>query len=285
MTIDISNMFNGHKLMYFKLPSGPAFRAKIDESMLLEKGLPPEIIKASKSLLDDRSLLERLSKHDAKLRSDLKKICRIDFPIDAVCMCPINRLPEFYERWNEAIADDGPRANIISEFVNGLEGNKQAFYDKYPEHYDNSKYPSSWELVKKYQPSMFEFTINTSDDNLKKLLEEIKENIYQLIYKELIDRTQVLVNQTVGSAKPHQKSINSFSKFLVDVNETYSDFVDSDNLRNLLDDLKLVLDYAPEASTMRDYDSVRDEFGKLVSKTFTKIEECAAADQCRAIDF
>jgi hypothetical protein len=292
--INESNIFN--KGMLISLRTGAyAGRKKLSADQL--KDLPKEIVRGVHDLFEHvfKEKLEGIMNFDGHTRSTVKAMS-VPFPIDGVYFLSFNKIEGVIEYLD---ARKEQRKELVEEVLDKYNDAIASFAEKYPDYYRRAKdkYPTKATLATRFYSDYQFIKISAPDKNpmispeqykreMQKFSEtvaEMKKEVVGTIYQTMTELTERLKRQS-KDGKMNQRTFNNLGKFLEQINDVYSEFVDRGDLKAVLDKIKAET-IGVTADSLRDNDSQRKKFHKAISALTEEIKALPDVDMKRAIDF
>ena len=112
----------------------------------LGKDVPKDIVRAMQDLVEDRTLLKDLSTI-RRMAKGLLQRNSVPFPIDGIFFVPKSKITMLDEKFSEFKSESRKR---LRKMISKYPEMKREFKKKYPDYYDESKYPSVAQLKDKF---------------------------------------------------------------------------------------------------------------------------------------
>lgn len=293
-TVNENNIFEKGMLINLSMGSFSG-RKKLDQDQL--ENLPKEIVRGVHDLFEHafKEKLEAISKHDAETRGKVKSLS-VPFPIDGIYFLSYNRI--------ETVIDylDGrkkSRRELVEEVLANYEEAKNSFAKKYPAYYAKAqyKYPTKAKLAGRFYFEYQFLKISAPDKNpmispeqykremekFRETITNMKQEVVGIIYQELSDLTNRLKHQS-KDGKMNQRTFNNLHKFFEQIDSTYSEFIDRQDLQETINKVKAGIK-GMSADMLRDNDAQRAKFHKAISALTAEIQALPDVETKRAIDF
>ena len=293
--IDYKNIFDKGLLVNLNLGSYQA-RNKVPKSYLT--GLSEEeknLVRAVHDGLSDKSHIDEINSFDNKVRIYVKQRT-VPFPIEGVYFILGKDIEEIL-KYIEVKKEE--RMKLVNEFADKYEDLVKDFSEQFPRFYKliQHKYPTKAGLIDRYYFNFSFFQVSTPNKELafvtpelykaemskfKSSVDEMKKEVVNIIYTELLDKINNLKTQCI-TGKPSQKTFNYISKFMDRIDDTYSDFIERDDIRNIIAKVKSELG-GVEAKELRDDDKFKSDFGKKMKEVVEEIKNLPDTKLKRAIE-
>lgn len=293
MTINYENLFEKGMLINLKIGFWAA-RNKLSEDDLGD--LPKEIVRGVYDLLDNKEKLEDITSAQNKLRN-LVKSCTIPFPIDGVYFIlgkDIEKVLDMIKEKKEEIK------SLTEEFVNDYENLISSYSEKYPKFFERAKtkYPLKQEIADRFYVSYRMFQINVPSKKLsfispelykeemnkfKNEVEEMKKEVLNLIYNEIVERISNLQRQCIDG-KPSQRTLNNLQELFERVENLYSDFIDRKDFKDMINEVKKSVN-GVDAKELRNDQKFKTEFAKKMKSVLNDLKNLPDVKSKRFIDF
>jgi hypothetical protein len=114
-------------------------------------------------------------------------------------------------------------------------------------------------------------------------IEEMKKEVLSIIYQVLLEKTVTLKKQCTGG-KVNQGTFDSLNDVLARIDQVYADFIDRDDMKNMLDKVKKQV-LGVDAEGLRSDESFKKKFGKAMTSIVNEIKSLPDIPLKRAIDF
>lgn len=288
MSINSENIFTNGALIQIRT-SIYIGRKKMSFDQM--EGLPTEIVRGVHDLFEKgfKEKLEAVRSYDLDTRRHIDRPAySVPFPINGVYFVPNNKIDEVYAYLDSRKQG---REELIQDVLDNYEAAINSFADKYPDYYARAryKYPTVSQLRSKYNYSYGTFFISPvaankrSKEEFDQTIKEMRQDVINTIYSELIDRTNTLKRQS-SEGKMNQRTFNNLSKFLEEINSVYSQFVDRDDLKNMIAKVKAET-LGITAEDLRDNNSQREKFHKAMTKLTNEIQALPDVEMKRSLDF
>ncbi len=289
-----NNIFQHGMLINLKITSYEG-RKKLDKDQL--KDLPDEIVRGVHDLFDKefKSVLQAIWKYDGETR-DYVKGQSVPFPIDGVYFINSNRIEKVVS-YLETRREE--RQTMISNAASEYNEAIERFAAKYPEFYRRArnKYPTKQAFIARFQmryqfikmsapseddpfitPEMYQTELRKFRDTIA----EMKSEVVATIYQELTELTNRLKEQSTNG-KPNQRTFNTTNNFLERVESIYSGFIDRDDIKKVLADVKSSL-LGITAENLRDSEAAKKKFADAIKKVAKDINALPDIPMKRALD-
>jgi hypothetical protein len=270
-------------------------RKKLSKEQL--KDLPTEIVRGVHDLFtkEFKDLLAKIWTLDSKIR-DTVKAKTIPFPVDGVYFLPSEQI-EWAISYLESMGEE--RKKVIQNAVDVYENAIVLFSEQYPDFYRKAKgsYPSLSQFQARFYFKYQFLKIAPPDkDSLltpevykkemakfRESIQEMKDEVLGTIAQTLLETTKKLKDQCT-EGKPNQRTLNSLNKFLVKIDEVYSDFVDRKDLQNVIKTIRATV-LGVDAESLRKGEDFKKEFKDALNNTAEMIKALPDIPLKRRIDF
>lgn len=293
--INEKNIFE--KGMLISLQAGSyAGRKKMSKDQM--KDLPTEIVRGVHDMFDKefKELLQTINKLDREARYYVKDQS-VPFPIDGIYFIGSTRIEAIIEELEKRKKE---RKDLINEAVKNYENAILIFKEKYPDYYElaKSRYPSKERFSERFYFKYQFIKISAPDEKSKFIspemykeemkkfrgtIEEMKKEVLATIYQVLLETTARLKTQCTDG-KPNQRTLNTLSSFLQQIDDVYSDFIDREDMKKMIDKVKKNL-VGVTAEDLRDSETFKIKFGKEIGAIAKEIKALPDIPLKRAIDF
>jgi hypothetical protein len=295
MSITASNFYEKGVLINVRA-GGYRGRKKLPKEKLGE--LPPEIVRGVHDLFDKefKTLLSNIRSFDGTSR-DVVKNQSVPFPIEGIYFINSSRMVailDILEGRKES------RQALIQEAVDNYEGAITIFAEKYPEFYAmaKSKYPSKEEFEKRFyfdynlikisspnqdDPFMTAEMYRSEMNKFRQTIDEMKNEVLSTIASTLLEATKRLTDQCT-EGKPNQRTLDNLNKFLKQVDDVYSDFIDRDDLKSAIANVRASI-LGVDAESLRGQEDFKKEFKKSISSAADCIKALPDVKLKRSIEF
>ena len=271
-------------------------RIKLSEEQL--KDFPTEIVRGVHDIFENefKTLIKEIFSHDGKTREGLQGMS-IPFPINGIYFI----LSRYIEKAINFLKEkETERITLIQTATDNYEQAIEKFAEKYPTYYRHAKgkYPSRYEFQQKFYFRYQLFTITKPEkalstispdiyteelDKFRKDVFSMKQEVVNIIYTELLDRVKMLQKQC-SDGKPSQKTFNKLNKILNQIDEVYSDFVDRQDIKDIITKIKGQVT-GVTADDIRSSEDFKKEFKSAMAKTFQEIKNLPDTELTRSLDF
>lgn len=285
------NIFSQGVLVLMQV-SCPQFTSKFPPEQLGDD-IPKNIVRAVYDLLDDKASIDALN----SLRSRAKRYLyqnSLPFPYDGFVFIPKIRIEEVDEglkqlqkEWEE----------VVEDFIPKLPKLEAEFAKKYPELYNQDKYPSKYVLKRKFKFRWSYRTFEAPDSKLKLLTPEIyKEEMKR--FKEDVQEMKDLTVSLVGNAmmtkidslrkqcsndSVRKGTVDSVHTFLEKFDEIWDGYVGHDELRKMIKEVKDYMD-GTNAQMLQVDDKFRGMVESKMDDVVKGLEAVPGVTRKRSID-
>lgn len=295
MSITENNIYEKGILLALHM-GGFAGRKKMSDDQL--QGLPTEIVRGVQDMFGNefKALLAAIWTFDGETRSMVKRET-VPFPVDGIYFISLNRLNGLVEVL-EARKEE--RKFLAQAATDSYESAIVDFAAQYPAFYEAAKhkYVSKDVFASKFH---FDYRIlkiappNPDDAVLspemyanemakfKQGIEEMKSEVLSTIAQTLLDATQRLTEQC-SDGKPNQRTLNNLNKFLVQIDEVYSDFIDRKDIKEVIAGIRAQV-LGVDAKALRENSNFKREFKDAVAKAAESIQALPDVQLRRAMEF
>lgn len=219
----------------------------------------------------------------------------VPFPIDGVYFVKSNTIENIIKMIEDR---DKQRKELVDKAVKQYDTAIDAFAAKYPTFYERakSKYISKERFAERFYFTYQFIKISAPDKGLispeqyklemrkfKENIESMKAEVIATVYQVLSEMTARLRKQCKND-KPNQRTFNNLSKFLNQIEETYADFIDRDDLKEVIRKTKAQV-LGITAEEIRNSESAKTKFEKAIKSLANEIEALPDLQLKRAIDF
>lgn len=294
MVINENNLYKMGVLVALHM-GGYEGRKKLSKEQL--KDLPTEIVRGVHDLFD-KEFKEKLAKIwalDMRVRESIRANT-IPFPVDGVYFLKseqIEKAIEYLEQENET------RNTLIAEAVEEYENAITTFAEKYPEFYDKAK--GSYITKAQFQDRFYfryQFLKIAPPDKdsllspavykkemvkFRESINDMKGEVLATIAQTLLESAKKLKDQCTDG-KPNQRTLNNLNKFLTQIDELYSDFIDRDDIKKAIANVKATV-LGIDAESLRGGDDFKDSFKKAITAAAEEIKALPDIPLKRAIEF
>jgi len=293
--ITSENIFE--KGMLVSLTMG-GFEGRIKLSKEQLKDFPTEIVRGVHDIFEKefKTLIKEIFSHDGKTREGLQAMS-VPFPIDGVYFI----LSRYIEEVIKFLKEKETERNIlIQTAAQNYDQAIEKFAEKYPTYYLHAKgkYPSKYQFQQRFYFRYQLFTIMKPEktlsiispdiyteelDKFRKDVFSMKQEVVNIIYTELLDRVKMLQRQC-SDGKPSQKTFNKLNKILNQIDEVYSDFVDRQDIKDIIIKIKSQV-VGVTADDIRSSEDFKKEFKSAMAKTLQEIKNLPDTELTRSLDF
>jgi hypothetical protein len=247
----------------------------------LGKDVPKDIVRAMQDMVDDRTLLKDM----ATIRRMAKGILQrhsIPFPIDGILFVPKEKITMLDEKFNEFNSENDQR---LKKFLDNYGKLKKEFKNKYPDYYNESKYPSKDQLKDKFYFHWQFFQIAMPDkkaqilspkmykreqDKLANMVKQMEEMTISMVGNMLFRRVKKLSGQC-DSGKINSSTFNSVESFLKRWDDLWKEHVDEKKLTMIMAQLKREMKNA-NVERLKDNEDFRTKMNAKLESTMKKIK-------------
>ena len=292
-TVNYENIFDRGMLINLKMGSWAA-RNKLSQEDL--KYLPKEIVRGVYDLLDDKDQLDEIISVQNKLRNKVKSQT-VPFPIDGVYFVLGKDIETVIDTVKE---DQVVIAELAREFGEGYEQKIKNYASKYPKFYERAKgkYPSKENVINRFYVQYRMFQVNVPNKKLsfvspelykeemkkfKNEVEEMKKEVINIIYTELLDRVATLYRQC-DDGKPSQRTLNNLGELFGKVENLYADFIERDDITGMINKIKKMVG-GVDAKELRNDEKFKSDFGKRMKKVAAELKALPDTELKRSIEF
>ena len=293
MTINYENIFETGMLINLKMGNWAA-RNKLPEEDL--KDLPKEIVRGVFDLIDDKEMLDEITSRQAKLRGTVKGMT-VPFPIDGVYFVlgkDIEAVTNIIKSEKEEIL------GLAKKFSENYEKIVENYSIKYPKFYQiaRGKYPSKETVKDRFYVEFRMFQVNVPNKKLsfispelykeemkkfKNEIEEMKKEVVNIIYTELLERVVTLSRQC-DDGKPSQRTLNNLGELFEKVENLYADFIERQDIADMVMRVKKMVS-GVDAKELRTDEKFKDDFGKRMKKVAAELKALPDTELKRSIEF
>jgi hypothetical protein len=274
---------------------GYAGRKKMDKEQL--KDQPTEIVRGVHDLFDKdfKELLQRIWGFDSEVRSTIKNKA-VPFPVDGIYFLKMENLGEAITFLDEQKIK---RTELIKEAVAAYDGAIKQFKEKYPAFYKaaqgkyitkddfESRFHFGYQLMRiappdknnMISPEIYKQEISKFKENV----EAMKKDVLATIAQTLLETTKRLKEQC-SDGKPNQRTLNNLNKFLSQVDEVYSEFIDREDIKSVITNIRASV-LGIDANALREGDDFKREFKNAISKVADEIKALPDIPLKRSIEF
>lgn len=225
-------------------------RMKLSEEQL--KDFPREIVRGVHDIFEKefKTQLKEVFSHDMKTRGDLQAMS-IPFPINGIYFLPSKNIEKSILYLKQKQEE---REVLVQDVTENYEQAIEKFAEEYPEYYRHAKnrYPSKNNFQQKFYFKYQLFTITKPEKALSLISPEVysaelnkfrndvfsmKQEVVNIIYTELMDRVKRLQTQC-ADGKPSQKTFNKLERILKQIDEVYADFIDRQDIKDIIAKIK-----------------------------------------------
>jgi hypothetical protein len=292
--IDERNIFT--KGMLINLTMGAYWgQKKLSKEQL--KDMPTEIVRGVHDLFDEKfkNLLKEIGAFDNETRG-LVKNQSVPFPIDGIYFIRSEQIEPIIELLEQR---RGLRDEMIEKAIENYDQAIIDFAQEYPEYYKHgkSKYLSKERFAERFYFKYQFLKISAPDEGdkivspelykkemekFRETIDEMKKDVVSTIYQELLNTTNRLKKQCTDG-KPNQRTLNTLSEYLRRINDVYSDFVDRDDLKKAIENVKLSI-LGITAEDLRSSEAGKEEFRRGISAVINEIQNLPDMPLRRAIE-
>jgi hypothetical protein len=270
-------------------------RKKLNSEQL--KGLPTEIVRGVHDLFDKKFklLLREIDLFDSQTRGNIKDRT-ISFFIDGVYFLKselIDEVVEYLEKRKEE------RLELIQTAVNAYDGAIMDFKQEYPDFYKAAKgrYISKGDFQNRFYFNYQFLKIAPPDKDgiltpetykremgkFRESIEEMKKEVLSMIFENLLDATKRLKDQCTDG-KPNQRTLNNLNKFLAQIDNVYSDFIDRKDIKEAIANVKANL-LGVDAKSLRESGDYKAQFKKEIASAVEIIKALPDIPLKRSLEF
>lgn len=288
------NIFEKGMLISLRMGSF-AGRKKLSDDQL--KDLPKEIVRGVHDLFEQsfKDKLNAIILFDGQTRNEVK-MRSVPFPIDGVYFLSFDQIDSVIEYLE---GRKNSRNELVNDVLDDYEGAIKKFADSYPDYYRRAvgRYPSKDRLSQRFYFEYQFVKISAPDKNplispeqyKKEMMKfaatvsEMKQEVVSTIYQTLTELTERLKKQS-KEGKMNQRTFNSLSRFMEQINMVYSEFIDRDDLKKVINKIKSET-LGVTAEELRDNETERKRFHKAITSLTKEIQALPDVELKRAIDF
>lgn len=260
--------------------------------------LPTEIVRGVHDLFDKefKKLLKEISAFDRDTRH-IVKYQSIPFKIDGVYFIASDKIESIIETIDRRKLE---REELIQNAVENYEEAISRFAEEYPAYYEHGKhkYLSKEGFQNRFYCKYQFLKISAPDEDnsiispelyrqemakFRETIDEMKNEVVATIYEELAEVT-VRLRKQATDGKPNQRTINTMNEFLQKIEDVYSDFVDRDDIKDVIKKVRGQM-LGITAEELRDVDSSREAFRKGISEIVGEIKNLPDIPLKRNIQF
>ena len=260
--------------------------------------LPTEIVRGVHDLFEKefKRLLRDISCFDMETRR-LVWHQSVPFPLNSVYFISSTKIDDIIEQLESRKQQ---REEMIEKAVENYEEAIQIFAEKYPDYYQKakSKYISKNRFAERFyfKYQFLKISAPAKEDSIispelykkemekfKQTIDEMKKEVVSTIYQELLETTVRLKKQATDG-KPNQRTLNNLNEYLKKIDEIYKDFVDRNDLKKAIKDVKASI-LGITAEDLRDSDASREAFREGIAALVEQIKVLPDIPLKRAITF
>lgn len=292
--VNEENLFSKGMLISLKTGTYGA-RKKLTKEQL--KDLPQEIVRGVFDMFDKKfkDYIRAVEKIGSKARGGVKAVS-VPFPISGVYFLPTTKIEGVINFLEEVKTE---REKAIKEVMEELDEGIKRFKNRYPDYYAIARdsYPTKDRLQQRFYmeyqfvkiaPPDKKNSILTADmyrkemEKFRSSIQEMKDEVISTIYGELTTMTKRLQEQCTDG-KPNQRTINNVNKFLKKIDEVYSEFIDREDVKNLVGKIKRQMN-GVSADNLRDSESAKKQFKKEIASLAKEIKALPDVPLTRLIE-
>lgn len=277
-----------------------AYKGRVQLSKEQMKDLPTEIVRGWQDLFGEefKELLLGVTSFDNEVRNTVKMMS-VPFPIDGVYFVNTTKLDEVVNFLEQKKID---RLEVIKPCVDAYDDAVVKFAEKYPEYYAHAqakgKYLTKGEFANKFylRYQFIKISAPSKEDSFvtpemykreigkwKETINEMKSEVLGIINSQLLEMTARLKSQCT-EGKPSQRTLNSLNEFLNQIDTVYSDFLDHNQMKEMITKVKAQV-MGVDADSLRNSEKFKKKFGKEIGKIFAEIKAIPDLPLKRAIEF
>ncbi len=288
--VNVGNIFKSGVLIHATMGTWGC-RTKLKEHEL--GSLPKEIVRGVRDLLVNKDALQEIVSFDNKTRNLLRDMS-IPFVIDGVFFIPGAKIVDADEMLKDRLEQ---RKELVEAFISEYDAGKDRYKEKYKRYYNESKYPTkeelrfnkfrfAWRFFKMEVPDKDLLPTGVYQEEFKKIQDDLfdmKSTVKEMILKEVLEKAARLKEQSGPKGKPNQRTINNIFKFFSKVEEIYADFIDEEEVKEMIENFKKLVDGVDANDLRNESKKFRTQFSNQVKNVLadaTKIN----TESGRAID-
>ena len=268
-------------------------RVKFDKNKL-GKNVPKEIVRAAQDLLDDKVLIEDIKNIQWQAKYVLKNNS-MPCPIDGIFFIPKKKIVYINEQLNSMTEEFDQR---VDKFVRNYKKLVKNFSEKFPEHYDPKKYPSSGQIKNKFYMDWKFFNLGAPDsaatildpneykkevNKFKGMISEMEEMALNVIGNDLFAKIDKLQKQCESGEGLHGKTVGSINRFLDKWSDLWVGNIDDRKMKMIVSRLKKEMNKVT-INRLKGNDEFRTEVSKKLNGILSKIESIPSIELKRKLD-
>lgn len=294
MNINENNIYEKGVLIAIHIGSY-AGRKKLDKEQMKE--LPTEIVRGVHDLFDKdfKEMIKNIWSFDNEARGAVKNMS-IQFPLDGVYFLKSEKIEAAINLLEEA---KEKRKILINEAVEAYDDAIKTFAEKYPDFYQKARnhYISREDFASRFHFDYQLLKIAPPEENsvltpemykremakFKQNIDEMKNEVLATITQTLLETTERLKSQC-DDGKPNQRTFNNLNKFLKRIDDVYSDFIDRDDLKSAIANVRASI-LGVDANSLRSQEDFKKEFKTSISAAADCIKALPDVKLKRSIEF
>jgi hypothetical protein len=266
-------------------------RAKISVNQLGEE-IPAEIVSASKSLVDDRTILKDFAMiiRSAKVFINQNSV---PFPVEGVRWIPKDRITKvdkyLTKKQEEYFAER-------SELAGKIDAVRRRYAKKYPEFYDPSRYPTPEQIIAKFrfQWQFFQMDVpakgklldvnifKREQEKFERMIGEMGEMTMNIFGNSIIKRLEKL-NSQCTDGKANAGTINAINRLMKQWEELWEDHVDEQRFKKAIARIKRQISNL-DAEAIRNNEDLQDKVASVTEKIVNQIKRVPNFELKRKVD-
>ena len=265
------------------------------------KDLPQEIVRGVHDMFETefKKLIQNIRAFDSETRNMVKRKS-VPFPFGGVYWgvyyVSSAQLDDVIDLMEERMKQ---RVSLIDEAVDNYDAAIETFARKYPEFYEQAKdkYPQKQAFAGKFYFNYQLIKVTAPDksgmlsaeqykrerEKFRETIEDMKKEVVSTIYESLLEMTSRLKEQCTDG-KPNQRTLNSLSRFLEQIDEIYTEFIDRDDIKTVVAKIKSQV-LGVSAESLRNSDELKNELAKQIKSAMNEFKALPDIPLKRAIDF
>ena len=255
-------------------------RAKLDPRKLGD--VPAEILRVSRDLIDDRTILAALASNRREAKRELT-FNSIPFPVDGVHWIPKENIVRLDEYFTKKKAENN---ELVEQFIQVVGKLQTDFKKKYPKYYDPNKYPSKETIRAKFYFHWNFFQITLPDkkthilspkmykreaEKFQGMIKEMEEMTISLAGHMITKRLEKLQSQC-NNEKFNAGTINAINKLLGRWEDLWNGHVDDKKFKSIMRSLRSTMKKT-DADRLRDNEDFRDKTEKKIGGILKELKE------------
>jgi len=294
MNITTENIYGSGLLITLHM-GGYEGRAKMTKEQL--KDFPTEIVRGVHDLFD-KDFKEQLAKIwsvDMRVRDKVRSKT-VPFPIDGVYFLKSDKVEEIINYLEE---EKKIREDLVNEASLMYDEAIVRFSNEYPDFYKAAKHkyiPKDEFISRFYFKYQFLKIAPPDKDSVlspevykkemakfRESIEDMKREVLSIVAQSLLESTVRLKTQCT-EGKPNQRTLDNLNKFLKQIDDVYSDFIDRKDLKDVIANVRASI-LGVDAESLRSKDDFKKEFKKAISEAAESIKALPDIPLKRSIEF